>query len=458
MLRLRLTILVVCLASANAVLAADGSVHLYLQPLPTEAARLTFTIASVSAVTATGTEVPLNLSLKTVSQTEAGRQRLLASGRVPAGSYAAFIFKIKQAALKSERGDVTLVVPDAPVRLDLPYSVTPQQGAFFWLTLKYQDSPAGGYEFHAAFSGVTPPKAIPDHAGFVTNSGSQTITVFDKSIGQAVAVLNTCGGPAGMALDQNRRRMYVACAKDDEIQSIDIATGEILERGRLSPGDRPREIALTPDGTTLVSANSGSNSVAFFDAVTLNRQDRLNVGSGPGSIVIDATGRRAFVFNTLSGSVSVIDIGNRTVVATISIEATPLRGKLNARGDRLYVIHERSPYMTVLDPTQLTVVNRARLRIGVSAIEVDPVRNLVSIGSANDTTVEFYDPNALLPLYSMRTRSGVSYLRIDADANTLYMVSPDTRSVLVGRLADRKVVSEIDVDDAPYCVAVVGEK
>jgi hypothetical protein len=128
------------------------------------------------------------------------------------------------------------------------------------------------------------------------------------------------------------------------------------------------------------------------------------------------------------------------------------------RGDRLYVIHERSPYMTVLDPRQLTLVTRARLKSGVDAIEVDRVRGLVCLGSSQDTAVEFYDPNALMPLYAMRTRAGASHLRIDVEDSALYIVSRDTRSLIVGRLADRKVSTEIDVGDRPYSIAVMGEK
>ena len=80
------------------------------------------------------------------------------------------------------------------------------------------------------------------------------------------------------------------------------------------------------------------------------------------------------------------------------------------------------------------------------------------IGGGSDTAVEFYDPNALMPLYAMKTRAGVSHLAIDGENNSLYMVSPGARSLIVGRLADRKVVSEIDVGDGPYWVAVMGEK
>ena len=438
--------------------AADGGVYLYLQPLPPEASRLTFTIASVSAITATGAEYPLSLNLKDVRASEVQRQRLLASGRLPAGSYAGFVFTIKQAALKSDRGEVTLVVPDAPVRLDFPFAAAGQQASLFWLALRYAESVTDGISFSPVFAAVAPPGPIAGLAGFVTNSGSNTMTVFDKHLMQAVAVIDTCAGPAGMALDQRRRRVYVACSKDDEIQSIDVATLRIVERTRVSPGDRPRELALTPDGRTLISANTGSNSVSFFDAASLTRQERINVGGGPASVLVNPSGRRAFVFNTLSSSVSVIGVTSRSLEATLSTDAAPLRGQFNGRGTRLYVIHERSPYMTVLDPGQLTVVARARLRIGVTAIVVDRVRDLVCLGGANDTAVEFYDPNALMPLYAMKTRAGVTHLAIDGENNSLYMVSPGARSLAVGRLADRKVVSEIDVGDGPYWVAVMGEK
>lgn len=454
----RLILLIGCLSAPVISGPADGGVYLYLQPLPPEAARLTFTLASVSAIGANGVEYPLTVSLKAIEAGAGGRQRLLSSGRLPTGRYTGLLLTVTRAALKTGSASVALVVPDMPVRLEAPFSVAGGQSPLFWLTLKYQDSVTGGSSFSPVFSAVIPPKPIGDHAGFVSNVGSNMITVFDKNLAQAVAVIDTCAGPAGMALDQRRRRVYVACSKDDEIQWVDVTSGEIVQRGRLSPGDGPRELALTPDGGTLLSANAGSNSVSFFDTVSLTRQERVNVGSGPNSVLIDPTGRRAFVFNTLSSSVSVIDIASRSVAATLSMDAAPLRGQFNQSGNRLYVIHERSPYMTVVDPQQLTVVTRARLSTAAGAIAVDNVRGLVCLGGGHDTSVEFYDLNTLLPLYVMKTKAGISHMVIDVEDSRLYMVNPDTRTLIVGRLADRKVVSEIDVGDGPRWVAVMGEK
>lgn len=458
MSRIRLLILAGALVIPAVARAADGGVHLYLQPLPAEAESLTFTIASVSAVAASGSEHTLTSRLSVVRYPDARRQRLLASGRLPPGGYASFVLTIRHAALKGGSQEAALALPDSPVRLDVPFSVTGSKTTVLWLTLRFRESIQEGFRFSPVFAAATPPKPIPDRAGFVSNSGSNTVTVFDRNLAQAVAVIDVCDGPAGLAVDRRRRRVYVACSEDDEIQAIDAATGEIVERSRLSPGDRPHEIALTPDGVTLVSANHGSNSVSFFDAESLTRREWTTVGRGPASLLIDAAGRRALVFNALSSSISVIDLATRSLVATISTDGPPLRGAFNRRGDRLYVIHDRSPYLTVLDARQLTTITRARLRIGVTAIEVDPVRDLVCIGGSNDRSIEFYDPNALMPLYSMRTASGVSFISIGASENALYLVSPGTRSLVVARLADRKVVSEIDVDERPHRVVAMGEK
>lgn len=438
--------------------ALDGGVQIYLQPFQPEAAKLSFSLESVAAVSSTGTEYPLGLKLKTLGATEDSRQRLLAADRLPVGQYSGFSIKVSRAALKNERGDISLVVPDSAVRFDAPFSVVVGRTPLFWFTLDYGHSVAEGIKFSPIFSVVTPARPVAGHAGFLSNTASNNITVFDKSLGQAVAVVETCAAPAGMAIDQRRQRLYVACQKDDEVQSIDVVTGEVLQRAEASPGDHPRELALTPDGSTLLSANPGSNCVSFFDAISLTRQDRVNVGSGPGSILVDPAGRRAFVFNTQSSSVSVIDIASRVLVTTLSTDATPLRGQFGPAGNKLYVVHDRTPFMTVIDPRQLNVLTRARLSSSAAAIAVDPVRGLVGVVGANDTAVEFYDPNALMPLFTMRTRAGVSFLTTDPEDNRLYMVNPVTRTVIVGNLADRKIVSEIDVGNSPYWVAVMGEK
>lgn len=458
MSHIRLTLPLLCLLVPAAAGAADGSVHLYLQPFVPDASRLTFALASVSAISGNGAEHPLDLRLPAAGSAENSRQRLLAVGRLPAGSYTGLAFSVRRAALKGEQGEAALEVPEKPVTLDFPFVVYGQKALVIWLALDWQRSVASGFAFSPVFSARVAPRPIASLAGFVSNTGADAITVFDRRLYQVAAVIPTCGGPAGLALDQRSGRLYVACSRDDEILAIDTAAGEIVERSRLMPGDGPRELALTPDGRTLVSVNTASDSITFFDAGSLGRQQRLAVGSGPGSVLIDPAGRRVFTLNARSSTISVVEVATRSLAATISTDAAPLRGQFSPTGDRLFVIHERSPYLTVVDPRQLAVLRRERLRLGVSAIKADSRRGLLYVGGRHDSMVEVYDPNVLVPVDSIKLGRGVSYLTIDDQENRLYGVSPDTRRVVVASLADRRVVSEMDVGDGPCWVAVMGER
>jgi len=439
-------------------LEEEGEVYLYIQPYPQEAERLRFSIEGMSAVSDDGREFPLEVSLREIRPNDLRRQRLLASGKVPPGLYTGFSLKAKKAILKGEEGEAELLVPDQPARTDFSFNVIRKRAYIILLTFKYEGS-ISGVSFIPTFSAFVPAKPIISLAGYVTNTGSNNITVFDKRLGQAVGVIATGRGPVGMALDQRLRRVYVALSGEDAVEVIDVTMGEIINRARLSQGDRPQELALTPDGRLLLVVNAGSNTVSFIDANSFFELGRVNVGNGPHSILIDPnTGRRAYVFNTLSSTLSILDIPNRKIVTALSTDPSPLRGQFNRRGDRLYVIHELSNYLTVIDPSSLSTLRRFQVGIGATSIKVDNRTDLVFIGRKNDITTGVYDPLSFVPVDIIRTGGTIGYMTIDGEENNLYLVNEGKKSLMVSNLVRKKMVYEIDVGESPYWVVVMGER
>ena len=440
-------------------LEEEGEIYLYIQPYPQEAEQLRFSVEGMSAVMSDGREFPLEVYLGEIRPGDLRRQRLLAYGRVPPGSYAGFSFKTKKAVLKGEDGEADLLVPDAPARTPFSFTVIRKKAYVVSLTFRYGESISKGFSFSPVFSASVPSKPIISLAGYVTNAGSNNITVFDKRLGQAVGVIATGRGPAGMALDQKLRRVYVALSGEDAVEVIDITGGEIINRLRLNQGDRPKEMALTPDGRLLLTVNAGSNTVSFIDSLSFFELSRVNVGNGPHSILIDPnTGRRAYVFNTLSGTISVLDIPNRGLVTTLSTDPGPLRGQFNSRGDKLYVMHELSHYLTIIDPSSLSTVKRFQVRIGMNSIKVDNRTGLVYLGRKNDITVDVYDPLAFVPVDVIRTGGTIAYMTIDSEENNLYLVNEDKKSLMVNNLVRKRIAYEIDVGENPYWVVVMGER
>ena len=439
-------------------LEEGGAVYLYLQPFSQEAQRLSFSIDTISGVSSDGKEFPLSVSLLELKGGDIRRQRLLATGLLPPGDYSGFSFRTKNASLKGEAGESALRVPEASTKIDFRFSVNRQRAYVFSLIFKYTESVEAGFGFSPAFSIFSPDRPAVNLMGFVTNSRSNDITVFNKKTLQAFEVIATGRGPSGMALDQRTRRAYVALAGEDSVDVIDIAAGIISDRVRLNPGDEPWELALTPDGRTLLSANKGSNTVSIIDTSSRVELTKIRVGNAPTSILVEQTGRRAFVFNNLSNTISVIDISGGGLITSIATDPGPVRGQFNRRGDKLYVIHELSPYVLVINPNSLSVAGRFPVRSGMIAARVDTNTDLVYLARKRDFVVGLYDPFSFAAVGFVNTGASVVQMAVDGDENNLFMVSPDTKSILASHLIGNRIVGQLDVGEGPYWVTLMGER
>lgn len=439
-------------------LADEGELVLYMQPFPQEAGRLRLTIESIAAVRSDGTEIPLSLAAREFTPRDPHRQKRLAAAVLPPGSYTGLSFKIKRASLTTEEGEAALLAPEQPETVSFPFSVERRKVSVLFFTLHYAKSVREGFSFVPAFTIETAARPIVGLLGYVTNAGANSITVFNKRTGFVENVVAVGRAPSAVVIDQVRRRAYIALAGESAVQVIDILNGDELGRIALYPGDEPQSLALARDGSLLLSANRGSDSVSFLDPISFVSQARVTVGRNPSSILLDPAGRRAYVFNTGASSVSVVDIANRRVFSTIATETAPLRGQFNRSGDRLYIYSEWSPYLLVVNTATFGTVRRVYIGGGVSALKVDPVTDLVYVGKRNSPDVEIYDPFSFIPAFYIRVGGMVSYMTIDPDLNTLWMVLPERNAVASFTLTNRRPAAEVETGDDPSFMALVGER
>jgi YVTN family beta-propeller protein len=438
-------------------LEEEGELVVYLRPLPQEAEPLAFILEGISAEKEEGGSYPLTLSLTEIRGEKPQRQRFLASADLPPGKYAGLSFKIKTAAIKGEEGPSVLLVPEQPVAIAFPFQVARRKALLLSLAFDYRKSVGGRYRFSPVFSIFVPDRPPVGLLGYAANSGSNNITVFDKKEGQVVGVIATGRGPRGIALDRRSRRAYITLADDDTIEVVDADAWDVVSRLRLQTGDHPQEPALSRDGSTLFTANSGSDSVSVVDTASLLEVNRIPVGQAPRSILMDREGKRAYVFNAHSNTISVIDVVSRALAATITTPSGPMRGQFNRNGDRLYVIHEYSAYMTMFDPSSPSVQRKIFVGTGMTAIKVDERTDLAYIGRKPDA-LEVLDPFSLFPVETVPVSGEIFHMAIDGEENNLYLVHPDRKVLSVIDLISRKKAPEIDIGEGACWVTVMGER
>lgn len=439
-------------------LKGAGEVYVYLQPFTEKAERLTIGIKGVTAVAEDGRKYPLSLSHSELGGKHMLRQRLLARGELPPGRYTGLTFEVSNATLKIEGGEVALLTPDEAESIGFLFDIREKRSIVISLELIYEDAIEGKIRFTPAFSVFIPDRPVTGLVGYVANQKDNSITVFDKKRKEVTGVLATGAEPGGIAFDRKLSRAYVALTGGDSIEIVDVPSGVPLKRMRLNTGDRIREIALSPNGRVLLTANSGSNTVSVIDPRSLIELTRIAVGEGPNSVLIDREGKRAYVFNTLSSNISVIDIATRSIAGTIPTEPGPFRGEFNRRGNRLYVILSGSPYFLVFDPISLSLQERVYVGREISSIKIDKNTDLIYLGSQEEEGVEIFDPFSLLPFDRIETDGGVAHMAIDDEENNLHLAIPEKNTVLVIDLVSYRVLSAFDVGKNPGWVTMMGER
>lgn len=441
-----------------APLGNEGEVHVYLDALPPEAARLGLAVDLVAVSAGDAAPLPLEVLLPEVSGREMARQRLLAWGRLPPGNYGGLVVRFRRATLRGGDETSDLLVAAEPARVALPLAVGAGRGTVVSLALDVARSMGPSHQFTPVLTASVPGTGVVPVTGYCTNTAMASVTVFDRHARRALALYPVGREPEGIALDAARNRAFVALAGDDQVELIDLATGTDLGRVMLRTGDRPRELALTPDGRQLLVLNEGSNSLAFVDAEGLVEVGRVQTGLEPRALLLDRSGRRAYALSRRSNAITVVDVAYRAVVATFATEAEPVRAQVSRAGDRLYVIMVGSPYMVVYGLPGLAVKTRIFVGLGGGAVKVDPRSDLVYVASRDDGDVQLFDPLSTLPFNRFRLPGGSSYLTIDDVENALVALVPEERTVAYLDLASRRVVGQVECGLDPYQVAVVGER
>jgi len=100
---------------------------------------------------------------------------------------------------------------------------------------------------------------------------------------------------------------------------------------RYSVGVGANGVAIRPDGTSIITANSTANTASLV-ALPAGTVTSIAVGTEPRNVSFIPDGTQAYVSNYQSSSVSVIDLGSSTVVNTISAGLRPGKAVFTGNG------------------------------------------------------------------------------------------------------------------------------
>jgi len=210
-----------------------------------------------------------------------------------------------------------------------------------------------------AFALCAMPAAAAPFA-YVTNSGSNTVSVIDRASNTVVATVLVGLYPVTVALTPDGAFAYVTNCDSGTVSVIATATNAVV--ATVPVGTTPLGVAITPNGAFAYVADWYSNAASVIDTSTNSVTATVPVGVNPWGVSITPDGALAYVADTGSNAVSVITTANNTpdlkrVVATVPVGAAPVGVAITPDGAFAYVANRNDVTVSVIATASNTVVS-----------------------------------------------------------------------------------------------------
>ncbi|HEY0796002.1 MAG TPA: beta-propeller fold lactonase family protein [Acidisarcina sp.] len=140
---------------------------------------------------------------------------------------------------------------------------------------------------------------------YVTNGGSNTVTVLDVVNLRQDRVLTVGANPTGIGINPRRNEIYIVNSGSGTISVIDAEHNRVVATIRVRKA--PYFIDVDAEGARAYVANSGSNNVSVIDLAARREIAAIGVGESPGMARIAPDGNTLVVTNRVGGSVTLIN-------------------------------------------------------------------------------------------------------------------------------------------------------
>ncbi len=225
---------------------------------------------------------------------------------------------------------------------------------------------------------------------FVTNSGSNNVSVLSGSLSSPISSISVGWQPQGVAYDPVNNEVYVANNGSDNVSVISAASLQVV--ATVSVGVNPLGVAADPSTGNVYVANWGSSNVTVISGSTNQVLRNDPTPAGPYGVAVDNLTDTIYVSDEGARNVSVISGSTLAGVTNISVTQPGYLGPVDLQGiaydsgDGLIWVGGGRATMAVIEPaneTLLTVLN-----FDPSGVAYDPETGDICVTNTANTTFE----------------------------------------------------------------------
>jgi YVTN family beta-propeller protein len=288
-------------------------------------------------------------------------------------------------------------------------------------------------------------QALPDL--YVAQKGNRTVAILDTGNNfNEIATPNTQQGPAAIAVSPIGSPIYVANSGSGTVTALNVHN---VVTGTISVGADPDSIVFSPGGSAAFVANAGANDVSEIDVSTSTALQTIAVGNQPDGIAMTPDGSLLFVSNRGDGTVSVVSAPLAASLLTIPVGKDPGAVMVSPRGFTAYVANAGSNSISVIDRHERKVIATIPVGIDPTGLALSPTGGILYVSNTGSGTISLIDTTTDSVEGSIDVGGDPAGLAISPSGAHLYAVEPAQNSVLDINTATRSVAETLGPFDGP---------
>ncbi len=286
--------------------------------------------------------------------------------------------------------------------------------------------------------------AFPALAGeaFVTNQGSNTVSIVDLEQAKVVATVPVTGRPAGVTVASDGL-VYVTRPEDKMVSVLDPHSRKMVDETPLGSG--PLGIASNPVTGDVYVADW--NEDVIFVLRDRDLVATIAVGDSPSGLAVTPDGQRLLSADRDSHQVSVIDLGSSEVVGTVPVGIRPFGVTIDAAGRLAYTANVGSNDVSVIDLATLKVI--ASVKVGERPYAVALTKGRAFVTNSYGDSVSVFDTATRAPVGLLDTGEYPEGIMASEDGSRIYVANWFSNTLSIVDSDSLDVLADVEVGDGP---------
>jgi YVTN family beta-propeller protein len=318
------------------------------------------------------------------------------------------------------------------------------------------------------------PAASTGYKVYVTNEVGGTLTVIDGTTNAVLDTIPLGKRPRGVRVSPDGSTLYIALSGSpiggpnvdestlppadkaaDAIAVFDIASRAITRR--ITGISDPEQLDVSASGILYIASEDTGQAVVV-DSATGKEIAQIPVGGEPEGVNITPDGKQVWVTSEEDSTVTVIDTATNKPLKTIKVGERPRNTAFSPDGTRAYVPGEFDHSITVIDRTSLAVTRSVKLPnedFLPMDLKTSADGKRLFISTGRARHVVSMDTETFALTGTADAGTRVWGIALSPDGKKLYSANGPSNDVTVVDTDSMKAIATIPAGDRPWSLVVV---